>query len=108
MNTWTKLTGLFLLGSAMCLAESWTGRLVDAACIDRQAHTSPTASCEPTRSTTVFAVSLPDGKVVKLDSAGNAKAAEAVATGKPGAVNVTITGAMSGDTVKVESLEIQK
>ena len=99
--------------SALALAESWTGRLVDAGCAQEQ---KDIAKCDPTASTTMFALVV-SGKAIKLDDAGNAKAAEALKSradraadpSKPAspAVSAKITGAQDGETLKVESIEVQ-
>jgi hypothetical protein len=105
------------LGSLLCLAETWSGKMVDAACKDQAAPapapeaqpSSPVANaCEPTASTVAFGIELPDGKVLKLDSAGNTKAAEAMKNnaGKS-ALQATVTGSMDGQTVKVETIDIK-
>lgn len=125
MNQFVKLGALLCLGSAFCLAESWTGKLVDSSCMDRQGNTTPSereqpnqlkmaSACAPTRSTTTFGIELQDGRVLRLDSTGNAKAAEALrgntassSNTQSGAINVTVTGTLEGRTVKVESIELQ-
>jgi hypothetical protein len=93
MKTIAKAVSVLCLGSLLCLAETWSGKVVDAACKDQAAAapapapapapeaqpSSPVANaCEPTASTVAFGIELPDGKVLKLDSAGNTKAAEAM------------------------------
>jgi hypothetical protein len=105
MKTIAKAVSVLCLGSVLCLAESWSGKVVDAACKDQA---QAPAACEPTASTTVFGIELSDGKVLKLDSAGNAKAAEAMKsnTGKS-SPQATVTGSLDGQTLKVESIEIK-
>jgi len=107
------------------LAESWSGKVVDAACKDQAAAapapapapapaesaqpSSPVANaCEPTASTVAFGIQLPDGKVLKLDSAGNTKVAEAMKNnaGKS-TLQATVTGSTDGQTVKVETIDIK-
>jgi hypothetical protein len=116
MKTIAKAVSVLCLGSLLCLAESWSGKVVDAACKD-QAAAAPAAApapapaanaCEPTASTVSFGIELSDGKVLKLDSAGNSKAAEAVKNnaGKS-SLQATVTGSMEGQTVKVETIDIK-
>ena len=110
MKTIVKAVSVLCLGSLLCLAETWSGKVVDAACKD-QAAAAPTpapAACEPTASTVAFGIELPDGKVLKLDSAGNTKAAEAMKNnaGKS-SLQATVTGSMDGQTVKVETIDIK-
>ena len=94
---------LFSLASALCFAENWTGKLVDAACVEQAQGKA--ANCMPTTKTGAFALDTGDGKVFRLDAAGNAKAAAMVKAGK--ADTVTISGAMNGETVKVDSISAQ-
>ena len=111
---------LLSITSTLCLGESWTGKLVDAACADQSKNNSPSATssqstkdmsaCTPKDSTTSFAIRTSDGRIIKLDSTGNAKAAETFkanskANGRE--MNVTINGTMTGDTVQVDSINAQ-
>jgi len=108
---------LFLACAGLAAAEMYTGILVDAHC--------PTAEkgapkCDPTPATKSFAVVLSGSqlKTLKLDGAGNAKAAAALKNGdrdrKPNdpsgadrrSLIVTVTGVIHGDEVEVESLKI--
>ncbi len=101
--------------------QTWSGKVVDAACKDQAAAPAPAPSaqsaqpggqvanaCEPTASTVAFGIELSDGRVLKLDSAGNTKAAEAMKTnaGKS-SLQATVTGSLDGQTVKVETIEIK-
>ena len=70
---------LFSLASALCFAENWTGKLVDAACVEQAQGKA--ANCMPTTKTGAFALDTGDGKVFRLDAAGNAKAAATFSTG---------------------------
>jgi hypothetical protein len=121
MKTIAKAVSVLCLGSLLCLAETWSGKVVDAACKDQAAAapapapapeaqpSSPVANaCDPTASTVAFGIQLPDGKVLKLDSTGNTKAAEAMKnnSGKS-ALQATVTGSMDGQTVKVETIDIK-
>jgi hypothetical protein len=48
-----------------------------------------------------------DGKFVKFDEAGNAKALEALkATSKDADLKATVKGTMDGDVIKVESISL--
>ena len=100
--------------TALALAESWTGRLVDASCHDQQKSAT---TCDPTSSTTAFAL-VAGGKSYKLDDAGNAKAMEAMKnradrSTNPNAPQSTsvaakVTGTKDGDnTIKVDSIQVQ-
>ena len=100
--------------SALALAESWQGRLVDASCYDQQ---KSAATCDPTSSTTSFALFVAN-KPFKLDATGNSKAAEAIKSradrsadpNKPASnqVMAKVTGTQDGESgLKVESIVIQ-
>src|SRR5882724_3355616 len=91
MKTIAKLATVLCLGSMLCMAETWTGKLVDANCKDQSKQgaspsspstpsnpTEMSSTCAPTRSTTAYGVEMTDGRVLKLDSTGNAKAGEAM------------------------------
>jgi len=115
MNTVAKLGLVLGAFAAMGYAENWTGKLVDAACHDRSQQNpadskakSEIAACEPTASTTSFAIQTADGKVYKLDASGNAKAATAM-KGNPADKNptATVSGTMEGQTVKVDSISVR-
>ena len=115
MKTIAKI-GLALGVFAMVsFAESWSGKLIDAACHDRTQQNPPeskqnsdVASCEASASTTSFAIETSDGKVYKLDASGNAKASTAL-KGNPANKSpiATVSGSMEGQTVKVDSISIQ-
>jgi hypothetical protein len=124
MKTIVKLATVLCLGSMLCMAETWTGKLVDANCKDQSKQgaspstpstpTQMSSTCAPTRSTTAYGVEMSDGRVLKLDSTGNAKASEAMKANasstrgsKSGAIVVTVTGSLDGHTVKVDTIDIQ-
>jgi hypothetical protein len=51
---------------------------------------------------------LPDGKFVKFDEKGNAKALAALkASAKEKDLKGKVTGTMSGEVIKVDSVELQ-
>jgi hypothetical protein len=105
--------------TTLALAESWTGKLVDASCADQQkgGDQQKTATCDPTSATTTFAL-VASGKTFKLDDAGNAKAMEALKSradrsANPNApqstaITAKVSGTKDGDTgIKVEAIEVQ-
>jgi hypothetical protein len=105
--------------SALALAESYSGRLVDASCYDQQKSAT---ACDPTSSTTSFALVV-SGKPAKFDDAGNAKAIEAMKSRADRSANpnapagsasapskqiaAKVTGTKDGDNLKVEAIEVQ-
>jgi hypothetical protein len=117
MRRFVTLAASTALFAALAMAGSWTGRLVDSACYEQQKAdpTKTPSACPVTGSTTEFAISA-SGKMLKLDDAGNAKAAEALKNRAdrtdPNAppttmVSAKITGTLEGDTVKVETIDVQ-
>jgi hypothetical protein len=127
MKSFLTLGAIALFGASYCMAESWNGKLVDAACMQRQSganssesqtqsqrsQSSQSASaCTPTRSTTTFGIETPDGQMMRLDSTGNAKAAEMVRSAnmsnETNGIPVMVTGTQEGHTLRVESIQIEK
>jgi len=103
------LAGVFM---AIAVAETWSGTLVDATCA---AEKKSSAQCTPTASTSSFGLVLADGKMAKLDAAGNSKAADALKNSADRSANpdkkkpvmAKVTGSLSGDTIQVESIDVQ-
>jgi hypothetical protein len=117
MNTTAKL-GLALIAFAtLGYADTWTGKLVDANCSETSQNQPPAPdsngkttikSCAATPSTASFAIQTSDGKVYRLDPAGNSKAATAI-RGNPDNKSpvATVSGALEGDILKVDSISVQ-
>jgi hypothetical protein len=117
---------LFLLGAltAPGFARTWSGSLVDAKCYAaEERNVNPTDTevfvdrdrgyeiryCSPKPKTKLFAVVSFEGTVANLDSAGNVKASEfAQKAGKERPMHVTVTGEMTGNEIKVESITAAK
>jgi hypothetical protein len=103
------LAGTF---AALALAETWSGTLVDATCAVEKKSSS---ECAPTATSSSFGLVLADGKMAKLDAAGNSKAADALKNSadrsknpqEKKAIMAKVTGSLSGDTIQVESIDIQ-
>jgi hypothetical protein len=120
----TRLAVLLFLSLALSFAGSWSGALVDSKCYDaEQRNVNPTDTltnvdrdgnlqiryCSPSPKTKSFAVVQSDGPSLKLDSAGNAKATELVRkSGRKSQLNVAVTGEMSGNAIKVDSIAIAR
>jgi hypothetical protein len=110
------ITAFFGLFAALGLAETYSGKLIDASCLSQAKPTL--ATCQPSSSTTAFALVDDTQKVYKLDEKGNAKAAAALKgradrsadpnASKAGDVIVAkITGTMNGNIITVEAVEVQ-
>lgn len=98
--------------SLLALAENFSGKLIDATCMDQQKSVT---ACNPSSTTTSFLIAV-EGKAYRLDDAGNTKAMEALknradrsAPGAPTTADVSakVTGTKEGDTIKVDSIVVQ-
>ena len=110
--TLTTIIGMF---AALGMADMFNGKLIDATCLDKP---NPTlATCQPSTSTSTFALVDDSQKILKLDEQGNTKAAEALkgrtksadpsTSGKTDVVLAKISGTMNGATVTVEKIEVK-
>jgi hypothetical protein len=104
---------ILLLSAALSMlsigafAETWSGTLVDVMCKgkDLAGHTT---KCAVSCAKSGYGLVLADGKFVKFDEAGNAKAlATLKSTGKEKDLKAKVSGTMDGDTVMVSSIELQ-
>jgi len=105
-------------------AQNTTGFLVDSKCYEAvERNVSPWDTnpyvdrdrdwevrfCSPNRKTKSFTLVNHDGLSFKLDPAGNAKAAELLGSiRKKFPLEVSVTGELSKDAVKVDSISIAK
>ena len=106
--TLSAIAGLF---AAFAFAENFSGRLLDATCIEQ----GKSKACDPTSTSTNFAINV-EGKIYRLDDAGNAKAVEALKSRadrqkEPGASVTTVTAKIDatkeGEVLKVSTIEVQ-
>lgn len=121
MKIAVQLSALLCAASSAAFAGSWSGALVNASCYRSElenvggAGQSMTYSgrdmqyslryCAPNAKTKTFAVVANDWNPIFLDAAGNARASElARQAGKQCPIEVTVTGQMDKDTVKVDSI----
>ena len=115
MRTIVTLVGLAVMAAGLAVADSWSGKLLDANCLEKEKGAK---ACDATGNTAAFALEV-SGKVYRLDAAGNTKAAEAIKSradrasepGKPAegsaAVSAKVTGNMDGETIKVDAIEVR-
>jgi len=95
---------LFSIGA---FAESWNGTLVDVMCKGKDLASHST-KCAVSCAKGGYGLVLSDGKFVKFDEAGNAKALTTLkSTSKEKDLKAKVSGTLDGDTVKVESIELQ-
>lgn len=103
------MTKLFLglaLFSAAALADSWTGTVVDVACKGKDLA-SHSKKCALGCSKSGYGLVTADGKFIKFDESGNAKALEAIqATAKEKDLKATVTGTLDGAVIKVDSIRL--
>ena len=111
MKMFSTLCALAAVCAGLAVADTWSGKLMDAGCYAKE---NGAKACDAMSATTAFAVDV-NGKVYKLDDAGNQKAAAALKNradrsadpGKPGsAVIAKITGTASGDVITVDTVEL--
>ncbi len=97
-----------ILGSSSALfGETWTGALVDVMCKNKDLA-GHTRECALTCAKSGFGLVLADGKFLKFDEAGNAKALGALkASGKEKELKAKVSGSKDGETIQVDSLELQ-
>ena len=102
-----RVLGSLLLFSAAAFAGTWNGTLVDVMCKNKDLA-SHTAKCAIGCAKSGYGLVMADGKFLKFDEAGNMKALAALkATSKEKDLKAKVTGTLDGDTVQVESVELE-
>lgn len=101
------IAGVAALFASLALAETWTGTIVDVMCKGRDLA-SHTRECALNCAKGGFGLVLADGKFIKFDETGNARAVQALKkTTKDKDLKVKVSGKLDGEVIAVESLEIQ-
>ncbi len=96
-----------LLLASSAFAETWTGTVVDVMC-KGQDLAGHTAKCAVSCAKGGYGLVLSDGKFVKFNEKGNAKALVALkATTKEKDLKAKVSGTLDGNVIKVDSIEIQ-
>ena len=104
MKRLSILLGLF---SCAAFAETWNGTLVDVMCKNKDLA-SHTTKCAIACAKSGYGLVLADGKFLKFDEAGNARALAALkATSKEKDLKAKVTGTLDGETVQVESVALE-
>ena len=118
MRKLCTLSSLLAFASVLAYAETWTGPLLDATCVQEHKADQKYEACTPAVTTTAFAIQT-SGKMLGLDVDGNLKAAEVWkqymssadrAKDPNAAANpvATIEGSMNGgDEIKVDNIKLQ-
>lgn len=118
MKKLAQLAFAFALVAGLCAAEQKTvsGYLIDKACSADAIKKGEKMAKEHGVSCALmddcaksgFGVYTPDGKFLAFDATGNKRAMAALkASQKQTDLQVTVTGDVSGDTMKVSSLKLQ-
>ncbi|MBZ5728896.1 MAG: hypothetical protein LAP87_28440 [Acidobacteriia bacterium] len=96
-----SLVALPLLASA----ADWTGTIMDVHCkgMDPAMHTR---ECALHGAKQGLGLATADGKFLKFDKSGNAKALAAINASKEEKLTAQVTGTLKGDTIHVESVQI--
>ncbi len=97
----------FAAGLSLTAAgETWTGTVVDVMCKanDLASHTT---KCALNCAKGGYGLVLADGKFVKFNEKGNAKALAALkATAKDKDLKAKVSGTLDGDVIQVDNIEI--
>ena len=103
----TRLAVAFCFVSAFAFAETWSGTLVDAHCSTKDVA-KHTKKCAMGCKSGGYGIVLSDGKFVKFNEAGNTKAVAALEkTTKEADLKATVSGKLEGETIAVDSINIQ-
>lgn len=113
MSTAIKIGSLVCIAASFCFAETFTGRLVDSACMNQQAQSESRHqkenACQPNTATTEFGIVTSSGEMLQLDANGNAQAQTDVKNATPNQpIMATISGSKSGNVVTVESIKTRQ
>lgn len=102
-----RILFLGVLAAAAAMAESWTGTIVDVMCKGRDLA-GHTRDCALKCAKGGYGLVLPDGKFVKFDETGNAKALAVLkASTKEKDLKAKVTGTLNGEVIKVAAVELQ-
>jgi hypothetical protein len=97
----------FFIACAAFAAESWTGTVVDVMCKGKDLA-NHTTKCAVSCAKGGYGLVLPDGKFVKFDETGNAKALAALrTTTREKDAKAKVTGTLDGEVIKVDTIQIQ-
>ena len=102
-----KLILLSVISAVAAPAATWTGSVVDVMCKGKDLA-NHTKACNVSCAAGGYGLVLPDGKFVKFNEAGNARALAAIkATAKEKDLKAKVTGKMDGEVIQVSAIEIQ-
>jgi len=102
------LTLALAAGFSTLFADSFSGTVVDVMCRGKDLA-SHTRECAITCSRSGYGMVTADGKFLKFDEAGNARTLAALKKlSKEKDLKAKVMGTISGDVLKVESIEFQQ
>lgn len=102
-----KSIAVLLLVAGAALADSFTGTVVDVMCKGKDLA-SHTRECAVTCAKSGFGLVTADGKFLKFDEAGNARALSTLKKlSKDKDLKAKVTGTVNGDVLKVQSIDFQ-
>ncbi len=106
MKRFLGMTSAFVLAGVCALAETWSGTVVDTMCKGKDVA-SHTRQCALACAKGGYGLVTSDGKFVKFDETGNAKALAVLkASKKDKDMRANVTGTLDGDIIKVESITL--
>jgi hypothetical protein len=107
MKKLSMLTAAACLLSVAAFAETFNGTVVDVQCKGKDLA-SHTKKCAVGCAKGGYALVTSDGKFIKFDETGNAKALAALkATSKENDLKAKVEGTMDGDILQVSSIAIE-
>ena len=101
-----RLLTFFTFSAALAWADSWTGSVVDVMCKGKDL-TNHTRQCNLACAKGGYGLVLADGKFVKFNETGNARALALLkASTKDKDLKAKVTGKLDGEAIQVESIEL--
>jgi hypothetical protein len=99
----------FALLSVAAFAETWSGTVVDNNCKGKGDLAVHTRQCALSCAKSGFGLVTADGKFVKFDEEGNAKALAALkASKKDKDLKATVSGTLTDDVIHVDSITLSE
>ena len=98
---------MLLMYAGLAAGETFSGTVVDVMCRGKDLA-SHTRECAITCSKSGYGLVTADGKFMKFDEGGNARMLATLKKAtKEKDLKVKVTGAVAGDVIKVEAVELQ-
>ena len=110
MRETLTLGTLFLVSALLAGGAEFNGHLMDTMCAAKKLDqaSSHTAQCMKDCATSGFGLVTKDGKYLKFNEGGNAKALKALkADNRQANLQVKVTGELKGSVIRVDSIAMQ-